>query len=50
MGLSTAEIKEDMGLEKDAPSLVNISEVPSLNGCLLYFLQKDATTSIGSDP
>mmetsp|Transcript_105405 Transcript_105405/g.187452 ORF Transcript_105405/g.187452 Transcript_105405/m.187452 type:complete len:955 (+) Transcript_105405:23-2887(+) len=46
-GLSSADIDEVFGMEKNTPHLINMSDDPSLSGCLMYFLPK-GSTSIGS--
>jgi len=46
-GLSSADIDEVFGMEKNTPHLLNMSDDPSLSGCLMYFLCK-GTTAIGS--
>eukprot|EP00933_Yihiella_yeosuensis_P045776 TRINITY_DN4119_c0_g3_i1.p1 TRINITY_DN4119_c0_g3~~TRINITY_DN4119_c0_g3_i1.p1 ORF type:complete len:1259 (+),score=239.54 TRINITY_DN4119_c0_g3_i1:38-3814(+) len=46
-GLSCAEIDEVFGIEKDTPYLLNMSDDPSLSGCLMYFLRSGKSTSIG---
>jgi len=49
MGLSFDEILENFGMKKDQPQLVNISDDPSLNGCLVYFLPDGDEQRIGCD-
>jgi len=46
-GLSSSEIDEMFGMEKNTPYLVNMSPDPMLTGCLMYFLKQGMTT-IGS--
>merc|ERR1719262_2053167 len=48
MGLSGDEIDEVFGIEKDTPYMLNMSDDPSLTGCLMYFLKPGITTTIGS--
>merc|ERR1719262_842099 len=39
MGLSADEIDDIFGVEKMTPYLLNMSDDPSLTGCLMYFLK-----------
>eukprot|EP00746_Dinoflagellata_sp_MGD_P166360 gnl/MRDRNA2_/MRDRNA2_96189_c0_seq1.p1 gnl/MRDRNA2_/MRDRNA2_96189_c0~~gnl/MRDRNA2_/MRDRNA2_96189_c0_seq1.p1 ORF type:complete len:1191 (+),score=233.88 gnl/MRDRNA2_/MRDRNA2_96189_c0_seq1:70-3642(+) len=48
MGLSTMEIAESMQVHKDSPQLINLSDDPALNGCLIYFLDNGQVTMLGS--
>lgn len=49
MGLSGDEIDEVFGIEKDTPYMLNMSDDPSLTGCLMYFLKPGIVTTIGSN-
>lgn len=46
-GLSVDEIREEFKLSEDCPYIVNISDDPSLAGCLIHYL-KDPQNKIGS--
>lgn len=48
MALSMAEIAAEMGIDPNTPQLINISNDPSLNGCLVYYLPMDQIVQIGS--
>mmetsp|Transcript_23971 Transcript_23971/g.53982 ORF Transcript_23971/g.53982 Transcript_23971/m.53982 type:complete len:1025 (+) Transcript_23971:51-3125(+) len=50
MGLSIDEIMGNFNMDKETPELLNISDDPSLSGCLVYFVVKGQDTTIGSDP
>lgn len=49
MGLSLAEISGALGLDRNVPQLVNLSDDASLTGCLVYFLPEGEQTTIGMD-
>ena len=49
-GLSSEDVDEVFGLEKNTPHLLNMSDDPVLSGCLVYFLPKGQTTKLGSHP
>eukprot|EP00971_Amphidinium_carterae_P239647 4757635-Amphidinium_carterae.2 len=38
------------GSLEDTPYLVNLSEDPFLEGCLMYALKRGESTTVGSDP
>jgi hypothetical protein len=38
-GLSQEELQDAFGVGKDCPYLLNISDDPTLAGCLMYFLK-----------
>ena len=46
-GLSQDELQDAFGVGKDCPYLLNISDDPTLAGCLMYFL-KDGDSQVGS--
>lgn len=48
LGLSDAEILQSMGMDENAPHLLNLSDDPSLSGTLMYFLPEGKTTAMGS--
>lgn len=49
-GLSSEDVDEVFGLEKNTPHLLNMSDDPVLSGCLVYFLPKGQLTKLGSHP
>jgi len=49
MGLSTQEITHGMGMDVDTPHLVNMSDDPSLRGCLIYYLVAQTGSTVGTD-
>ncbi|CAJ1406591.1 unnamed protein product [Effrenium voratum] len=49
-GLSSEDVDEVFGLEKNTPHLLNMSDDPVLSGCLVYFLPKGQVTKMGSHP
>jgi len=49
-GLSSEDVDEVFGLEKNTPHLLNMSDDPVLSGCLVYFLPKGQITKVGSHP
>lgn len=50
MGLSMDELANQFKMDRNTPNLVNISDDPSLSGCLIYFLSTNEASTIGSDP
>jgi len=50
LGLSVAATSNSIHIsqDQDVPYLVNLSEDPFLEGCLMYFLQPHEVTSVGS--
>eukprot|EP00746_Dinoflagellata_sp_MGD_P028892 gnl/MRDRNA2_/MRDRNA2_168346_c0_seq1.p1 gnl/MRDRNA2_/MRDRNA2_168346_c0~~gnl/MRDRNA2_/MRDRNA2_168346_c0_seq1.p1 ORF type:complete len:763 (-),score=146.89 gnl/MRDRNA2_/MRDRNA2_168346_c0_seq1:134-2422(-) len=48
MGLTMKEISELSGMDKDTPLLQNLSDDPTISGCLVYFLRKDTSSTIGA--
>uniref|UniRef100_A0A7S4QWX0 Kinesin motor domain-containing protein n=1 Tax=Alexandrium monilatum TaxID=311494 RepID=A0A7S4QWX0_9DINO len=48
LGLSSKSIGESLGLDESTPQLVNISNDPSLVGCLVYFLTQGDPIAVGS--
>ncbi|CAE6966073.1 unc-104 [Symbiodinium natans] len=49
-GLTSLELTASVGLDDRTPHLLNICYDPELNGCLIYFLQKGVTCSLGAGP
>jgi len=49
-GLTAKELSTSVGLDDRTPHLLNICYDPELNGCLIYFLQKGVTCSLGAGP
>jgi len=47
VGLTSTDLRENLNVDPDAPYLVNVSDDPTLAGCLVFFL-KDGNTTIGS--
>ena len=47
-GLSVDELREEMKIDPNTPYLVNISDDPTLSGCLIYYL-KNKSTTIGTN-
>lgn len=48
-GLSLDEIREEFKLSDDCPYMINISDDPTLAGCLVHYL-KESDNVVGSDP
>lgn len=50
MGLNLSDISGACGMKSTTPQLVNVSHDPSLQGCLVYFLERgNRTIRIGSE-
>eukprot|EP00929_Paragymnodinium_shiwhaense_P019726 TRINITY_DN1334_c0_g1_i2.p1 TRINITY_DN1334_c0_g1~~TRINITY_DN1334_c0_g1_i2.p1 ORF type:complete len:903 (+),score=270.47 TRINITY_DN1334_c0_g1_i2:76-2784(+) len=49
MGISLSDLAGVVNMDPDTPQLVNISEDPSLNGALVYYLPMAENCSVGSD-
>lgn len=49
LGLSISNITSTYQVDPDTPQLVNLSNDPSLTGCLVYYIPQNQTTIVGSD-
>ena len=48
-GIQVGELNEEFKVDKESIQLVNVSDDPSLAGCLVYFMKAGETT-FGTDP